>query len=51
VDRAIFEAFSGLGVFVEEEIAARDGTSRSTGTAGAAIAAGDGDTVMSDDVF
>jgi CDK-activating kinase assembly factor MAT1 len=36
--RTMFEAFSGLGVFVEEEVAGREEEEKSIGTAGAAVA-------------
>lgn len=48
--RAMVEAFAGLGVFVEDEVAKRDAPSGSAvGTVSAAIAAGDDDEGMDSD--
>jgi len=51
--RALCDAFSGFGVFVEEEVAARSNESgdATTATDNAAIAAAVGGDVNMDDVF
>lgn len=48
--RTLFEAFSGLGVFIEDEVTARDGAASGIATIAAAAAAG-GSARNSDDVF
>lgn len=50
--RTLLEAFGGLGVFIEDEVNARDASSEdNVGTKQAALAAVHGQDVNMDDVF